>query len=99
MAGNYIAATEKDFTNLVDKGVPREVARGLLDYVNDGAEPDKFLWAVLTNDLSEACAWAPEVGAWFKPLLTWIYSYVPSNAWRTNEKVRMWCNRGGANGT
>lgn len=99
MAGSYVHATDRDVSDLIGKGVAADVAQALVDYVNRGVAPDSFLRAVLANDLSGACAQAPcEIGAWLKHMTQWIYWYVPSEAWRSREKVAAWCEKGGIAG-
>ena len=60
-------------------------------YVNDRCPTGGFLYAVLSNDLTEACAHADMRNLRQLPeIVTYIYNNLPSICWGSPEKVESW---------
>lgn len=71
--------------------VPEHLRDGLLRYVVDRIMPGDFLRAVLSNDLMRAFSYAtPESRESLRDLVFWIYNYVTSRCWGSEEKVNQW---------
>jgi len=71
-----------------------QVKETLERYVNDRCPTGGFLHAVLSNDLTEACARADMRNQRQLPeIVTYIYNNIPSISWGSPEKVEKWLNR------
>jgi hypothetical protein len=67
------------------------VWNSLAQYVKFGGPLGHFLDAVVTNDLAEAVGRADETNRQALPgLVMFLYNRVPSDCWRTPEKVARW---------
>ncbi len=73
-------------------GVPQRLFEGIKSFACDGLMPGDFLTAVLCNDLFEAFGRAdPESAASMPAIAMLIYNELPSNIWRTRERMLEWC--------
>lgn len=71
--------------------VPRHTMGGLLRYWYDRCPVDGFLYAVLSNDLMEACGCADEQNqAAIFDICTFVYNELPSMSYGSPEKVKAW---------
>jgi hypothetical protein len=74
--------------------IPEHMGEALDEYVDRGRPVGDFLYAVLTNDLFEACGRADMHNA---PNLTaycaWLYNEAPSQCYGSREKVVAWLKR------
>lgn len=69
-------------------------AESIVDYVLDGADPGSFLYAVLTNDLKEACARADlENQRRLFDIMNFLYNCCPSGCFGSVAKVNYWLER------
>ena len=60
-------------------------------YLEDFILDDEFLEAIVTNNLSEACALADESNKRrLHVYVSFFFNYAPSTAWGSPEKVRAW---------
>lgn len=79
--------------------LPEHMREGTRLYIEHGLEPGGFLYAVLTNSLTESFSKADYINlANMKVWVEWLYMECPSIAWRTPEKVDAWIERGGFKG-
>jgi hypothetical protein len=79
---------------LAASGVPEHMHDGYVRYLLNYLEPGHFLYAVLMNDLKEACARADEKNA---AALTqhvfFLYNYAPASCWGSVENVMKWLHQ------
>lgn len=81
--------TKYDFVDY--SGLPEYLRESMEDYIERGQEVGGFLYAVLTNDLSEAVGRADDVNIERIPqIVRWIYNEAPSTCWGSKEKVKAW---------
>ena len=74
--------------------ITAETREALDRYINDHLEPGGFLYAVLCNDLKEACARADvrnRYAIWH--IVNHLYNNCPSTCWGTPERVTAWLER------
>jgi hypothetical protein len=70
------------------------VINSLEDYVKDRIPTGGFLYAVLTNNLMEACIRADERNQSQLPeIMCYIYNNLPTICYGSPEKVEKWINR------
>lgn len=75
----------------IEAGVPVTTAFTIANYVIHKIQTGGFLFAVLSNDLSESFARA-DMGnraAMFE-IVSFIYNSIPSKCWGSKEKVQAW---------
>lgn len=71
--------------------VPEHMRDGLALWVLYGIPPGDFLTALLANDLAGAVGRADTINQYrIKDIITWVYSYAPSNCWGSYEKLAKW---------
>ena len=72
-------------------GVPERLIGGLLRYALKGIRPGHFLTAVLENNLSDAIGRADDESmAALKPIVLFVYNYLPAPCWGSPDKVKEW---------
>jgi len=79
--------------------LPEHLRGNVKRYIEDGAIPDDFLTAVISNNLFEAFknASTREEEALFD-IVRFFYNETPGNCWGSSEKMLLWMNRGGLKG-
>lgn len=71
--------------------IPRAIKASIDLYIDTGYPTGSFLYAVLTNDLFEACGRADMVnGHELHDICKYIYNCAPSSCHGTKEKVEAW---------
>jgi hypothetical protein len=71
--------------------VPAHLVRALHDYAAYGYLPGRFLQAVISNDLAEACGRADDEAARNLPaLVAYLVHEAPPACWGSAEKMRAW---------
>lgn len=71
--------------------IPDYMMPGLTRYVEQGIEPGSFLYAVLCNDLKDACGRADENNLANLPAYAaWIYNEAPAQCHGSPERVQAW---------
>lgn len=71
--------------------IPQYMWGGLVRYLVHGLRPGDFLTAVLSNNLSEACAQADDTNRHHLfDYCFWLYNYAPADAWGNPDAVRYW---------
>lgn len=79
--------------------VPEHMREGVQLYIEDGIEPGRGLWAVLSNDLTQAVASLDDKAiAGISGLVQFLYSYAPPDCWGERRKVQAWLASGGLAG-
>ena len=79
--------------------VPEWVLETLTAYVKTGRPTGDFLFACLTNNLSQAIGRADENSyAYLGNIMSWIYNRAPSACWHDEKAVKDWMRSGGAEG-
>jgi len=75
--------------------LPASLAEGMRRYIEERIEPGSFLFAVLQNDLTEACAHA-DYGNRLRlfDLVSWLYNEAPRTCWGSPAKVEIWLGSG-----
>lgn len=74
--------------------IPDRTLKTLEKYVKDGIPTGDFLFAVLTNNLTNAVLRADEGNlAAIREIMLYVYNEVPSEAWGTEEKVKAWLKK------
>jgi len=74
----------------LDATIPAHTLAGLKRFLQ-GYEPGDFLEAVLSNNLSEACAHADQINRHFIfEIVEWLVVNAPIHSWGSPEKVRLW---------
>lgn len=81
---------------LVGTDVPESLHDGLLRYILAGVPTGSFLYAVLANDLADACnrADADNRSRLFS-LVLFLVHYAPADCWGTEAKVNAWIRQRG----
>lgn len=80
--------------DLMTTGVPVHLHRGLVNYVENGIRTGNFLYAVLTNDLKDACARADDSSKHaIYEVVQWLYNHAPSACWGNVENVSNWLKK------
>lgn len=79
-------------THLVKCHVPKELHDGIVRYAAFRVpRPGHFMYAVLTNDLREACARADvDCAAHLWDLVYFLGNYAPAGCWGSAEQVAEW---------
>lgn len=73
--------------------IPAHTKMALNNYVENKYSPGGFLWAVLSNDLFGAVGLADKQNREaLSEIVSYVYNYLPSNSWGSEEKVRAWLN-------
>jgi len=76
-----------------------ETKEALDRYLNRGISPGRFLTAVLSNDLSEACLLADEENSKdLVEIVLHVYNNFPIACWTSPERVKAWVRVGGLPG-
>jgi hypothetical protein len=89
--GKLITAEREARLRVALARIPEHCREGLSMYLLYGVPPGSFLRAVLSNDLSEACARADEENQ--RALYDYVYvlyNVAPANAWGSPTKVDDW---------
>lgn len=74
--------------------VPTRTVDSLDLYVKHGCEPGGFLYAVLSNNLSEAVGRADAGNlAALADIVKFVYNELPSEAWGSQNKVNAWLKK------
>jgi hypothetical protein len=69
------------------------IIQSLKSYVENKVPPGGFLYAVLSNDLTGACAKADEHNQkQLFDIVNYVYNNLPYNSWGSPEKVKKWLN-------
>ena len=69
--------------------IPARMLTALRNYVEKGYPVGHFLYAILTNDFSEACARGDDENLRNLPAYaTYLYNEVPSTCYGSKEKVK-----------
>lgn len=77
-------------------GVTQNTIDGLQLYIEKRIPPGGFLEAILCNDLVQACARADDFNKIFiHNIVSYCYTYLPSNAWGNKDRVNNWLHGGG----
>ena len=80
-----------EFPETRPEGIPERVYAALRNYLEHKQPTGQFLNAVLCNNLHEAMAWADaESLASLQVIVSFIYWNVPSLAWGSPERVKLW---------
>ena len=70
------------------------VVEGLKRYVDHGVPPGDFLYAMLTNNLTETFARADiQNQTRVMDYVTVLYNYIPAEAWGSEDKVEQWMTK------
>jgi len=79
--------------------LPDYMQGGMQRYIEDGIDPGDFLFAVLSNNLSEAvqCADCTNIEK-LPDYVMFMYWEIPSTAWGSKELVHQWIADGGLQG-
>ena len=81
-------------SNLIRSGVPEYMHGSYVRYLLHGIPPGDFMMAVLTNDLTEACARADRTNQQvLYQHVDFLYNYAPSDSWGSVNKVSVWLKR------
>lgn len=76
--------------------IPARMMSSVTDYIKHGAEPGRFLAAVICNDLKEAVAWADEENMRNLPAYAaYFYNKAPGLCWGSRERMLQWIQEGG----
>lgn len=80
--------------------IPQHMMHGAIArYIEHGIRPGHFLTALLSNDFMEAMGRADsENMAAIQGWAQFLYNYVPSNCYRSPEKVKAWMAHNGLAG-
>ncbi len=74
--------------------VPEHTRDTLVNYIEKGVPIGSFVYAILTNNLSEAFGRADHINSQhIKTIVSWIYNFAPSTCWGSPEKVEAWYKR------
>lgn len=74
-----------------DERLPEHIRGGLKDYIEHHVPVGHFLTAVLSNDLTEACARADQTNRYrLFDIVDWLYNEAPSVCWGSRRKVDAW---------
>ncbi len=78
--------------------IPEHMRDGMKLYIERGVQPGSFMEAVLCNDLREALGRADHINrhALFN-IVSWLFSYAPSDCWGSPEKYTQWIKQKGLN--
>jgi hypothetical protein len=72
-------------------GIPDYMHDGLVLWVLHGIPTGSFLWAVLENDLSTACACADETNQHrLFNYVKWLHNHAPIGSWGSPRVVQQW---------
>ncbi len=68
-------------------------------YIEEGLRPGDFLQVVLENDLVQSFGCADTLNLMaMQEWVHWLYNEIPSTAWGSPAKVRVWMKSGGYKG-
>lgn len=78
--------------------IPSYMQDGVENYVERGREPGGFLFDVLSNDFQRAVTRADLCN--LSMIRDWavLLTYLPPEAWGSEDRVRNWIAKGGLNG-
>lgn len=79
--------------------IPEHMREGVINYIEHGVRPGRFLEAVLRNGLVWAASVADKVNS--RLLCEWalvMCSEFPINCWGSHKMVEDWIQRGGLRG-
>jgi hypothetical protein len=80
---------------------PEVFAAELSEWINLGEAPDNdLLAAILRNDLHGAIALTADYASWrlIRETLIWLVNFAPIECFGSVDNVRIWMDRGGAEG-
>lgn len=76
--------------------LPKHIRDGMKRYIEDKIKPGKFLYAVLSNDLSESLGRADNINlSRMLDIVSFVYNEAPSGCWGSPDKVRAWLRQEG----
>jgi len=85
--------------NLIASGVPASLHEGLTEYILTGRPTGGFLYAVLTNDLRDACNRADADNRYrLFDIVFFLTNYAPSGCWCSAANVKAWRDHRGLEG-
>lgn len=71
--------------------LPQGLRVGMYNYITQGIPPGGFLFAVLSNDLREACARADDINRHLLfEIVGWLWNEAPAPCWGSPAKVNAW---------
>jgi len=71
--------------------IPTSVKAAIDRHVEFGEEPNKFVDAVLKNDLMLATAYADDNNIhYLKEIVMYCFNDIPSKSWGNDERVKEW---------
>lgn len=77
--------------------IPPHMMAALVRYIETHEPVGDFLYAVLTNNLRDACHQADDTNLWLLPIyMSYLYNEAPSPCWGSKEKVDKWLAAWGA---
>lgn len=83
---------------LQTSSIPSRMREHVVAYVMDGHIPCRFVSAVLSNDLKEACITADEDNRYrIYDYVFFLYNYAPSDCFGSKDKFEKWLAQGGFN--
>jgi len=88
---------EKDYCIENKVNIPEYTLESILNYVNTKVPTGDFLYAVLTNNLTEAIFRADlNNSRALKDIVKYCFWRIPHNCWGSKKEVEDWVNRGDA---
>lgn len=76
--------------------IPRRMRIPILNYIHNRVQPGDFLEAVITNNLSGACARADDENLKNLPAyVAYFHNEAPSQCWGSTQKMDAWLSEGG----
>lgn len=75
---------------LVHQLVPEHLHNGLIRYLVHGIRPGDFLFAIVTNNLTEAVVRAPSGGGGLLEVVRFLVAYAPPVCYGSPETVDAW---------
>ena len=83
-----------EFWNMDYGSIPPFVLTAMRDYVLDSKRPDRFLQAVICNDLHQSCSLAdPDLRRELHNITKWFFNVAPADCWGSEEKMEEWLRR------
>lgn len=76
--------------------LPIHMQEGIQAYIEQGRPPDRFLYAVLSNDLVHSYCHADSENAAAMPKwASFLYNEAPIDSWGSKKAVDAWIKQGG----
>lgn len=80
--------------------IPVHMVSGIKNYIEAGHPVGGFLYAVITNDLTEAFARADDINVlYMREWVMFLYNQMPFGSWRTKENYETWIKHHGLLGS